>query len=109
MSLLFCTWDNERTQDVEEKPSEEEEEKNENNFKFNGILNHKISEDFHKEEIKEDIPVNGDHRNNEDVKQKPSMFIMWKDPGLDYESEKEEEEEEEETTKTNGPEEENKT
>ena len=106
MSLLFCTWDNERTQDVEEKPSEEEEEKNENNFKFNGILNHKISEDFHKEEIKEDIPVNGDHRNNEDVKQKPSMFIMWKDPGLDYESEKEEEEEEEETTKTNGPEEE---
>jgi len=95
MSFLFCSWATEGAEEIAEdnEHSVVEEVKNKNDFRKSGLNNHKISEDLlelKKEESKEVIPLNGDCHSNENVQQKPSMFVLWKDPGLDYKSEEEE-------------------
>ena len=95
MSLLFCSWATEGAQENGKEDSESDE--GEEVALSNGIVNHinnKIPDVLKKEEPKEDVSINCDKPENEDVKQKPSMFIMWKDPGLDYQSEEESEGEE---------------
>ena len=93
MSLLFCSWATDAIEENNEEHSETEEEKTKKDIPSDDII--KVSEDskeVKKAEINENIlNVNGEHviKRKEDAK--PSMFILWKDSTLDYESENDEE------------------
>ena len=100
MSLLFCSWATDGVEENDEEHSEKEEEQIKNDIGSSDNL--KISEDskqVKKAEINEHIiNVNGKLVSNSKEDANPSMFILWKDSNLDYESEDEDEKAELENT-----------